>query len=265
MNKAYILILLFLTNFSSCKNDSSKRYIQNKRAGIIESEGIFLNDTVKVGLHKTYFPNGRIKSSDTYDDFGKLNGESLLYYENGKVWQKRIFENDSLSRDFFEFSPNGNLKTKAFYFKGRRVGDIFFYNEDGHLKNYNFIDFYGNNLIYGDYGVDTREINEIQGIDQFLEDTLDIFSSKNRNQDTLELCLIIAHVPYTDVKMKINELDKNDAVLREYSLSVDRTFLRLRFHPLDSMRKLRVIGILYDSIDNKRRTIISDHRIVNVE
>jgi hypothetical protein len=265
MNKASILILLFLAHFSSCKNDYSKRYIQKKRAGVIESEGFFLNDTVKVGMHKTYFPNGRIKSIDMYDDLGKLNGESLIYYENGKVWQKRIFENDSLSKDFFEFFPNGNLKTKAFYFKDRRVGDIFFYEESGHLKNYNFIDFYGNNLIYGDYGVGDRKINEIQGIDQFLEDTLDVVPYNKKSQDTLELYLIIAHVPYTDVKMKINELDKNDSVLHEYSLSTDKTFLRLRFRPLDSMRKLRIIGVLYDSIDSKRKTIISDHRFINVE
>ncbi|MFC0773044.1 toxin-antitoxin system YwqK family antitoxin [Terrimonas alba] len=265
MSKSCLIIMPFLFLFFSCKEKDTLKYIRKYKDGKLDSEGYFLNDTTKIGLHKTFFINGNIKTIDNYDSLGNLNGESLFFYDNGKLWQKRFFRNDSLTNDFFEYYPNGNLKTKAYYFLNKRVGDIFFYREDGTLSNYNFIDFNDRNLIYGEYSRGIRKANILEGANQFMEDSLLVSSDNFIHKDSLQIYLLIAHVPFTQAKVKVVELDTINHLLKEHSISDTSSFYNLKFKTEASLKLLRIIGTLYDSVEGKKKTIISDHKIETIE
>lgn len=87
-------------------------YIYNKDTlmseGMVQAGGIF------VGEWKTYYKNGKIKSTGPYQN-GQKDGFWTYYYENGKKEQEGKFKNDVLSGQWNWYYENSQLKKQEFF------------------------------------------------------------------------------------------------------------------------------------------------------
>lgn len=121
-------------------------------------EGTFDNGR-KVGMWKTYYPSGKLKSEINHEA-GRPKGPYKTYYENGKVeeegnWElnkqtgsfKRYYENGQVSQQFtFDeggkrngpqtyFHENGKVMIEGNWAGGKENGEVKEYYEDGSLKS----------------------------------------------------------------------------------------------------------------------------------
>jgi antitoxin component YwqK of YwqJK toxin-antitoxin module len=95
-------------------------------------EGRF-TDSKKVGIWKTYYPNGNLKSEITYID-NRPKGYAKMYYENGQLQEEGIWENNRWVGDYKSYYENG----QTFYdFKynntGKREGEQKYFYDNGQL------------------------------------------------------------------------------------------------------------------------------------
>lgn len=126
----------------------------SKKPGYSESakveEGVYESGR-KVGVWKTYYPSGKIKSEITHIS-GRPKGPYTTYYENGQIeeqgtWAltkqtgnfKRFYENGQVAQDFtFDDSGKRSGTQKYFYENGQLMieGDWNGGKEDGAIKEY---------------------------------------------------------------------------------------------------------------------------------
>lgn len=124
----------------------------------IVEEGSYENGR-KVGLWKTYYPSGKIKSEITYVS-GRPKGPYKTYFENGQVeeegnWSltkqtgsfKRYYENGQVSQSFTfnesgkrdgaqtYYYENGQVMIEGNWNGGKEDGEVKEYYEDGSVKS----------------------------------------------------------------------------------------------------------------------------------
>jgi antitoxin component YwqK of YwqJK toxin-antitoxin module len=80
-----------------------KKYYEN---GQLQSEEN-TNMGVIIGTTKTYYSNGQIQEIQNRSNDGKLNGEFLSYYEDGKPKSKGSYTEDTKSGKWFEWNEKG--------------------------------------------------------------------------------------------------------------------------------------------------------------
>lgn len=145
------------------------KYIDGKREGIwkfyaledktfkkiLQQEVNFVNGE-KVGDFKYYYPSGKLGIEGKYLS-NQLEGEVTSFYENGKLYGKRLytnglrvgthtylypngklelelsFINDTLDGLYQTFYPNGNIQESFSYMKGKENGLYKYYYENGQL------------------------------------------------------------------------------------------------------------------------------------
>ena len=67
------------------------------------------------GTCKWYYKNGELKSVVNFNENGDKNGESVDYYESGKVWKKVVYKNGVIKNNRFkEFEEDGRF-ANVFY------------------------------------------------------------------------------------------------------------------------------------------------------
>ncbi|GAB5539437.1 MAG: hypothetical protein Salg2KO_15400 [Salibacteraceae bacterium] len=128
--------------------------VDSKKPGYADDavveEGTYENGR-KVGLWKTYYPSGKLKSEINHVN-GRPKGPYKTYYENGQVeeqgnWAitkqtgnfKRYYENGQVAQDFtFDDSGKRNGAQKYFYENGQVMieGNWNGGKEDGEIKEY---------------------------------------------------------------------------------------------------------------------------------
>lgn len=90
-------------------------------------------DSKKVGIWKTYFPSGSIKSEITFTN-NRPFGYAKMYYANGKVQEEGNWENNRWVGDYKTYYENGQ---KFYDFKytpsGKRDGEQKYYYENGQV------------------------------------------------------------------------------------------------------------------------------------
>jgi antitoxin component YwqK of YwqJK toxin-antitoxin module len=145
------------------------KYIDGKREGIwkfyvledqtfkkyLQQELNYVKGEI-VGDFKYYFPSGKIGVEGKYLS-NNLEGEVTSYYENGKLYGKRLYDNglrigrhtyqysngklkleqnfinDTLNGLYQSFYPNGILQESFSYYKGETNGTYKYYYENGQL------------------------------------------------------------------------------------------------------------------------------------
>lgn len=158
MKNFWILFFLFLSStaafsqsFEIIDGDTLNRRDENKRKqgkwivkakakqnpnyqlGQTVEEGHYENSR-KVGLWKTYFPNGKLKSEINFKN-GRPMGPYTLYYENGNIEEKGNWQRTKNTGDFERYHPNGQLAQKfKFTEDGRRNGEQKYYYPNGQLQ-----------------------------------------------------------------------------------------------------------------------------------
>lgn len=87
------------------------------------------------GLNKTYYQNGRLKSSETFKD-GKKMGICKYYYDNGQLQYEENYNNEGQAEGVFNsYYKNGQLESMYSYRNGQRHGVYKEYYEDGQLRD----------------------------------------------------------------------------------------------------------------------------------
>lgn len=103
------------------------------KEGAIVEEGEY-SSSRKVGLWKTYYPNGKLKSEITYER-GRPKGPYVLYYENGNIEEQGDWERTKNTGDFKRYHTNGNLSQDfQFTAEGKRSGEQKYYYENGNIR-----------------------------------------------------------------------------------------------------------------------------------
>jgi hypothetical protein len=142
----YILALAIINLLYSCKEgkEKTKLKVQTFSDGI-RTEIYYLNDSIKHGLAKAYYPSGELNVELNYSN-NKKNGEAKYYFSNGKLEAEVNYIDDLLDGESKHFFENGTLKSKTYWNHGREYGSAFFYDNKGRLTSYDCIDFEGNTM-----------------------------------------------------------------------------------------------------------------------
>ena len=96
-------------------------------------EGTYLNNQ-KNGTWNSFYPNGKVKNSITYDR-GMPKGKASFYFEDGKLWEEGTWDIDHWSGSYKFYHKNGKLAYDWNYnTQGRRTGTQKYYHENASVK-----------------------------------------------------------------------------------------------------------------------------------
>ncbi len=127
--------------------------------GQIKFQGAY-RDSIPVGLHKFYSPDGKLLKAVWYnnmgiklgegkvDKHGKKQGLWTLFYSNGNILGKGQFKNDKKSGQWVYFYPNGKLLQKGQYNNGLPTGKWITFYPNGKMLR---VEYYINGLHDGKY------------------------------------------------------------------------------------------------------------------
>ncbi|MCK5029342.1 MAG: hypothetical protein KAR57_06895 [Bacteroidales bacterium] len=106
--------------------------------------GSFKND-IPIGVHRYFDSNGKVKSSKTYDFFGKMkadgivfengkeDGDWIYYHENEKKKAVGKYRNGKKQGSWKYYYPNGRIQQSGSYVTGKLSGIWKWYYETGEL------------------------------------------------------------------------------------------------------------------------------------
>lgn len=79
-------------------NNHTQEVQYNKQGKKLEEEHYFYlgREKINIGIWKTWYPNGQLKSEIAYGDDGKMNGELKTFWQDGSPKRVDTFSNDSL-------------------------------------------------------------------------------------------------------------------------------------------------------------------------
>lgn len=168
-------------NFKKAKNDiieqlKSNRVFYDRLKRVLccknlsELEDIIIYDIVFFNKNNIKLPNGYYKN--TYREFtisngkingeyiiyhndgqilmkcnyvnGKLNGEQINFYEKDKLFSKSNFIEDDLDGEYIYYHLNGEISLKCYYVKNQKHGKYIEYDDKGNIKK---IFMYNNGVI----------------------------------------------------------------------------------------------------------------------
>jgi antitoxin component YwqK of YwqJK toxin-antitoxin module len=92
--------------------------------------GLVLNAQTKE--LKTYFDNGKLKSTYNYQDAANYTVQN--FFENGNLMETGRFVNAKMDGIWVNYSENGQRAGEAFYSNGVKTGDWKVYDLTGMLK-----------------------------------------------------------------------------------------------------------------------------------
>ncbi len=105
--------------------------------GKVRTEQYFVNDSVKEGIFKKYYPTGQLEAEIEYHN-NKANGQVVWYFENGRKKHVIPYRNDKRSGIGWGYYESGAIKWYQVYRLFNRIGDSGFeidYSEKGAIKN----------------------------------------------------------------------------------------------------------------------------------
>lgn len=101
-------------------------------ANAIVEEGDYQNGR-KVGVWKTFYPNGELKNEITFEG-GRPKGPYTTYYENGQVEEQGSWSTNKNTGSFKRFYENGQVQQDfTFNTSGKRDGPQKYYYDNGQL------------------------------------------------------------------------------------------------------------------------------------
>lgn len=155
MNK--LLILIAIISFFSCNNENvQKEYFEN---GNIKYEGQTNKKEQKIGIHKWYYPTGKIKIISYYEN-GLQSDTTKSFFSNGQLDYIGFFyknKKHGISKSFFE---NGQLSAVENYSDGVLDGERKSYFENGEIKMFSISDM-GESTYYEEFDSASGEIIDL--------------------------------------------------------------------------------------------------------
>ncbi len=122
--------------FKGVKKGPMKFYHEN---GQLAMEGSYdvvgFGDEVPVGLHISYYPNGKLMRKQNFNKQGLMIGLQEEYYENGQLRQQTNFTETGISDGTStEYYPNGQVGRTGKYLNDKQEGTWFVYFENGKIS-----------------------------------------------------------------------------------------------------------------------------------
>ncbi|AZB19038.1 toxin-antitoxin system YwqK family antitoxin [Chryseobacterium indologenes] len=108
------------------------------QAGVLLSKEYYRNGEKNIyddsSTATFYSPNGKINEVSNYK-FGKLDGESTAFHEDGKtIKQQGIYSNGLAEGKWKTYYPSGKLERETELVNDKRNGKRIFYREDGSIE-----------------------------------------------------------------------------------------------------------------------------------
>ena len=95
----------------------------------------FVMFSCKNEVHKEFYPSGNLKFESTIGENGLFNGGYTEYYDSGEVKTKGKYIDGSISDTVYLFYRNGKLKAKGLFQNDIKKGWWYYYQEDGKPKS----------------------------------------------------------------------------------------------------------------------------------
>ncbi len=125
-----ILILISISTFLSCE---PQNLISINEDGVLLETYEIDQDSLRHGTTKKYFKSGQPFEISNYEH-GKLNGERLLFYENGQVEIRENYCSGMFCDTLTTYHTNGIRKFQGVYNHGIMSGLVTGFYETGELK-----------------------------------------------------------------------------------------------------------------------------------
>lgn len=113
------------------KKDSTWLYYSAEE-GLLSAEEHYRN-TVREGVWKTYFPDGRVAEEVSYRD-GVKDGPWIQYFTDGTVKMKTNHRNDLLEGLYVIYHLKGGVEVSGTYLNNAKHGTWVYLDEDGVLE-----------------------------------------------------------------------------------------------------------------------------------
>ena len=105
-------------------------YASNKR---IISEGL-MNGKTYIGPWKYYHNNSnQLMTLEHYDNSGVLNGDRIIYYNNGQIAEQAFYKNGKIQGKSIWYAEDGTVIKEYIYDNGLLDGKASFYDKAGEL------------------------------------------------------------------------------------------------------------------------------------
>jgi hypothetical protein len=217
------------------------------------TESTFVKGVSKNGMmedtFKYYSLDGTLLSAAVYMQ-GKLNGDSIEYYSDGKIKKRTSFLDTLKNGSNRYYDTFGNLIYSDFFYYNLSVGPIIYY-ENKVPKKFYFSNLENENLLSIDYG----KWDGIQSIvPNLINFTLDIIKEDTTRK--ISLLLYIIQPPKIKVEYTINTLAVNsEADYKEVEkVQANLPFTHLTL-PVLNNQKYFVGARIYDSMYQKETVI----------
>ncbi|WNH12110.1 toxin-antitoxin system YwqK family antitoxin [Thalassobellus suaedae] len=124
-------VLAATREFNEANSMATAKFYTSK--GKLISEGQMDGKTY-IGTWKYYQKNSNaLLILEHYDDLGRLEGERLVYYENGQIAEKQFYKEGKLEGASFLYSEDKVTLKAFFYVNGELHGMSKYYSPDGVL------------------------------------------------------------------------------------------------------------------------------------
>jgi antitoxin component YwqK of YwqJK toxin-antitoxin module len=129
MNRKILFFLIPVLFFISACAEKPQETEETAPIQTIEDEIIKYGD---MEYHKSFFPNGQIKTEGNMHN-GKKEGKWMSWYENGIPWSETWFENGIKHGTTVSWYPSGKKMYEGEYTNGENSGIWKYWDKEGNL------------------------------------------------------------------------------------------------------------------------------------
>lgn len=253
-NHAFVLVTILL--FCSCGPKQNKVFIEKHyKNGNVLSKRWYLEDgMIPIDTIYKFFDNGHLSSIGVYDSLGtgRLNGISILFYQNGKKYQVGNYVNGVAQGFYCQYDTNGILQTKQFYFDDKPVGDHFEFDKNGTLRKYTFYwtdSVYANYIEYDETGRIMPESNERPVLFNYFTNVR-TDTSGNKIQKICKVSIIPSNPIRCRTKIDVWFFSENGSLLKHDSAE-NVVLYQIKDTFPESLATIKYTAVQYDSIIRK--------------
>jgi len=243
-----IFVFFILVFICCCNNLPVKTKIQKDGYTLI---GKFINDTIFDGV-VDYYDGQKLVYSASFKN-NKKDGFAYNFYPNGKIKNQSFFELDKQNGNSIEYDSIGNMIYKDHYYYDRQIGPVYFYNKNGSIREYYFLNFEGETLIYRNYdSIKQTSQNPNNYFHMHISDALQDSTRK------LQLFIYIIELPKYNLDYKICVKDTSGKMITVKDIPEGQVFFQMYLEPLKHLSNYCIQLNLFDSLTQKKQTILKE-------
>lgn len=250
-----IIILIFISILlPSCAQQQEQKQ-QKKR---IQKDGYMMegnieNDSIFQGVINYYDINtNKLVYQATFLNNVK-NGLAINYYPNGVKQDKVFFVSGKKNGEHIGYDSTGKITYKDYYYYGKQLGPISFYKEDGSIKEYYFVNFEGETLLYRSYvNLPKKQEDPRDYFYMYISEALENEVKK------IEIFLYIIQLPKFSFKYSICMQDSNNHITHIKNIPNDQVFYQAYLSPLVGKQNYCITLNVFDSTTQKNQVIIKE-------